>query len=336
MTNAELVKYAQDFRDGMLKGKDSEGWCYAVSRPLESLLRVGSRIESTLTKGSVAGAPHYWLTLDDGRILDPTADQFKKPKGSTMPPVFLGERPSWYAGADCKATKPDKEHAEFLKLLEALVERGVGGEAQNAAKKLAHIVHYFDFRKPKAADLKDIFAGIAKTLKTDAEARHLVTFERGDIELASWVQWSVANGLKIETKQRQSPDNWRISIHAHVAIGQLKTVAKLAAKVGKSFASAWHSFQTKTHAPLSDRRVFFSGLYAGMMDDERKPGEQIAPPIVSRAKAPRGKQTVGAVAVHPYELAIILGRAMRLDTKPGRIEAMIEQATRRALAAKAA
>ena len=39
---------------------------------------------------------HYWLKLPDGRILDPTASQFKTPEGEEMPKMYLGEKPKWY------------------------------------------------------------------------------------------------------------------------------------------------------------------------------------------------------------------------------------------------
>ena len=39
---------------------------------------------------------HVWLKLEDGRILDPTADQFTNMDGSAMPAVFLGKKPDWY------------------------------------------------------------------------------------------------------------------------------------------------------------------------------------------------------------------------------------------------
>lgn len=35
---------------------------------------------------------HIWLELSDGRVLDPTADQFPL----SLPPVYLGEQPMQY------------------------------------------------------------------------------------------------------------------------------------------------------------------------------------------------------------------------------------------------
>lgn len=40
---------------------------------------------------------HCWITLSDGRIIDPTADQFNDILGTKMPQVYLGAKPDYYA-----------------------------------------------------------------------------------------------------------------------------------------------------------------------------------------------------------------------------------------------
>ena len=42
--------------------------------------------------GTVEGWDHCWLRLADGRIIDPTADQF----GNGMPKVYIGTLPAGY------------------------------------------------------------------------------------------------------------------------------------------------------------------------------------------------------------------------------------------------
>lgn len=67
--------------------------CLAVCLPLEGLLRAAG-VEAMAEKADFPGHPevasHMWLRLPDGRILDPTADQFG------LPPVYLGELPNQY------------------------------------------------------------------------------------------------------------------------------------------------------------------------------------------------------------------------------------------------
>lgn len=333
MTDADLMLFAQEFRDEILtkaQATSSESFCYAISLPMEAHL-MSHGFECELTEGSVAGGCHFFLTLPDGRILDPTADQFRKPKGSEMPPVYLGERPAWYGkkGEPMKPVKlprPDAEHRELHSFFSALAERGVGGEKENAARKLEHLCRYFDFTKRKAADMKDIFANVAKTIKKDHEARHLMTFPRCS-DSAQWVKWAIANGLNCETTLRTDKD-WKLSLYAHVGIGNLKAVSTLAERIAFAFEQSWQRFSKTPGVLVTDRSIFMRGLYDGMQDDIRKHGEPLpTPPARKPEKGKRSKANSATCAIHPYTLAVELGRALRIDTPTEKILSIIDART---------
>ena len=99
MSDAELKRVALDFREGLLGGGDSAFQCVAVCYPLASLLTTQG-VDIRLATGTVSHSElfcyHTWLQLADGRILDPTADQFARPNGRRMPKVYLGTQPRWY------------------------------------------------------------------------------------------------------------------------------------------------------------------------------------------------------------------------------------------------
>lgn len=103
MTDKQLVRFATQFRKGILAGKSSASMCWAVAAPLCGLLTMVG-VQTVLTEGDVTQGRqrditnHFWLTLEDGRILDPTADQFTD-TGRKLPPVYLGPRPAWYRQA---------------------------------------------------------------------------------------------------------------------------------------------------------------------------------------------------------------------------------------------
>jgi hypothetical protein len=63
--------------------------CFAVCAPLQPLLYLAG-VESELVEVSFAEVNHCFLRLSDGRILDPTADQFG------LEPVYLGAMPLKY------------------------------------------------------------------------------------------------------------------------------------------------------------------------------------------------------------------------------------------------
>jgi len=89
MDSADILGAAKEFRRGILSGAPSDEMCFVVCAPLCGFLGVFG-IESRVTEGEVDGSHHYWLTLDDGRVLDPTADQF----GRTA--VLLENAPDGY------------------------------------------------------------------------------------------------------------------------------------------------------------------------------------------------------------------------------------------------
>ena len=82
MTDDELRQIAWDFRSVMIgETASSEGCCFLISAPLAGLLHsygvacelVGCDFpESAETEA----AHHFWIALPDGRVLDPTFDQF--------------------------------------------------------------------------------------------------------------------------------------------------------------------------------------------------------------------------------------------------------------------
>lgn len=85
MTDAELIEFASEFREGILGGRDSAWMCAAVCMPLVTLLGLHG-IKAELMESETEICNHVWIRLADGRTLDPTGDQF----GTGMPPVYLG------------------------------------------------------------------------------------------------------------------------------------------------------------------------------------------------------------------------------------------------------
>jgi hypothetical protein len=89
MSDARLVKFATAFREGVLDGRPSWMMCFAISAPLAGLLEAHG-VRAELCESDLGEWNHVWLRLADGRVLDPTADQFNELFGYEMPPVYLG------------------------------------------------------------------------------------------------------------------------------------------------------------------------------------------------------------------------------------------------------
>jgi hypothetical protein len=95
MIDNELIEIAREFREGILDGDEPSGRCAMVAWPLEGYLAfLGVNIRAVKCEYphdhimSWDWANHVWLELEDGRVLDPTADQFD----IGLPAIYLGPR----------------------------------------------------------------------------------------------------------------------------------------------------------------------------------------------------------------------------------------------------
>lgn len=89
MTDADLIEFATDFRNGILDGGSSRSKCAMVCWPLAGLLGLYG-IECEAVESDLGKINHIWLRLPDGRTLDPTMDQLNEIFEETFPPVYLG------------------------------------------------------------------------------------------------------------------------------------------------------------------------------------------------------------------------------------------------------
>ena len=94
MNDRELKRVAREYRQGMLEGAPSDMMCFALCFPLQGYLGFLG-VHTKLVEADFGRCNHYWLKLEDGRILDPTADQFSG-KSLKLPKVYLGPIPEVY------------------------------------------------------------------------------------------------------------------------------------------------------------------------------------------------------------------------------------------------
>lgn len=86
IADAKLVQYVREFREGILSGETSHYRCFMVCAPLATLLSIEGCLVRLVEHLTPEGLNHYFMLLPDGRVLDPTLDQF----GSDHPDVYLG------------------------------------------------------------------------------------------------------------------------------------------------------------------------------------------------------------------------------------------------------
>lgn len=89
LSDKRIISIAAEFRAGMIGDKPSALWCFMICAPLAGLLRWYG-LEAELVEGYLGDINHVWLKLPDGRVLDPTADQFNDRRSEPLPAVYLG------------------------------------------------------------------------------------------------------------------------------------------------------------------------------------------------------------------------------------------------------
>lgn len=99
MNDKEILKFVKSFRKGILGGREPNDMCYLVCAPLSNLLQLMG-VKCELWKCEVSqeeGIFVHFAILYNGKIIDPTASQFKDINGKKYPDVYFGDVPSNYS-----------------------------------------------------------------------------------------------------------------------------------------------------------------------------------------------------------------------------------------------
>jgi hypothetical protein len=223
--------------------------------------------------------------------------------------------------------KPTNSKARaLLKKLLALAERGIDGEKATAQRKIRRLKARFDFSGPDAAETPDLFSG---NFKRSATARRIYVFGPNEFEVASSVKWAIESGTRIQCVHRDR------ELLAEASPATARRLEEIALHIASSFRVLLDKLSAVGGVSTDDRGVFVMGLYDGMMNETRDAGQ----PLPSRpglAKRQRGrKRAVSQAAslhVHPYTLAVGLGKQIRLSAPVEEIAAELEVAMRKCLA----
>lgn len=210
-----------------------------------------------------------------------------------------------------KTKRPATQAARRLhKALAALAERGINGERDNAREKLKRLQERYDFTQETVAST-DLFKGVF----------HRATYATPigtvpDMDIANAVKWAIEGRTGIRCLFKGD------EILAEATPGTAKTLQGITRTIADGFQRLWDTYYA-AGGLRGDRNCFMLGLFEGMMQDERKPGD----PLPSRGIAPRTKprrkcQTAPppALAIHPYTVAVKYGREIRFSVPVATVE----------------
>jgi hypothetical protein len=220
---------------------------------------------------------------------------------------------------------------ELLTKLERLANPANGGtphEVASAARKLQRLKGRFDFTAPAPGETMDIFARL-KVKRCIGHAAQVHTFQPSEWDIASSVKWAIEKATGIPCAFRGG------DLLAEATPGTANKLAKIALHITQSFQTLLDKLSRLNGVTASDRTNFVRGLYDGMMNETRQPGQTLPTRITARVR--RAKPKKGAVApppglsVHPYYVALPLGRQIRFAAPLEEITAELERATRPAI-----
>lgn len=204
--------------------------------------------------------------------------------------------------------KPATPKARKLRLkLEALVERGVNGEASAAQGRLMRLLARWDFNAPEQQeDVRDIFKGV---FRQSSVAEPVATLDPGALDVASFVKWAIETRCAIPCLFRDG------RLWAQATPPTARQLTDIARSISDSFLKLWTQYRNAPGVSPLDRGNFLLGLYEGMMGEERS-NEALPKRIEHWKPARAGRRAVARVAgisLHPYSVALGLGRQIRFS-----------------------
>ena len=212
--------------------------------------------------------------------------------------------------------------------LHALAQRGVEGERETARGKLARLQARYDFSAPALADAPDLFSG---RFARSSTARHIYSFKNNETALASSVKWAIETATKVRCLHR------RADLLAEATPATARRLSEISDHIAQSFRVLLDRYRVLDGVTAADRSVFLLGLYDGMMNEVREPGQRLPGranfPKRRRGRTGSAKSTAGMPAqAHPYSIAVSLGRQIRFLTPLAQIAAELEAVAPKLLA----
>jgi hypothetical protein len=216
----------------------------------------------------------------------------------------------------------------LLAKLQALAERGIDGERISAQNKIARLKARFDFGAPDPAQTPDLFSG---SFKRSTTARRVCSFAAGEFDLANSVKWAIESATKIPCVYRNG------ELLAEATPPTIRRLTEIADHIAHSFRALLEKFGAIDGVSTQDRGVFVMGLYDGMMNEQRNVGQRLP----SRAKATKTRKAKKKVVthtpntpglhIHPYTVALSLGKQIRFSAPLEQITAELEAVAKKHL-----
>jgi hypothetical protein len=213
----------------------------------------------------------------------------------------------------------------LLKKLQGLAEQGIDGEKISAQNKIARLKARFDFNAPDPAETPDLFSG---SFKRSTTARRIYSFGGHEFDVANSVKWAIESATKIPCVYRDG------DLLAEATPSTANRLTEIAVHIAHSFRALLDKFSAVDGVSVNDRGVFVMGLYDGMMNEVRNVGQRL-PSRASVKKMRKAKKRAVShpcgLHIHPYTVALSLGKQIRFSAPLEQITAELEAVTQKHL-----
>jgi len=222
--------------------------------------------------------------------------------------------------------KPANSKARaLLKKLQALAERGIDGEKIEAQRKLSRLKARFDFSGADPVETPDLFSG---RFTPSTTARRIWSFEPHEFDVANSVKWAIESSTHIPCIYRNC------DLLAEATPATANRLSGIAVHIADSFRALLDKFSAVDGVRVEDRGVFVRGLYDGMMNEARNTGERLPGRPSGKTKRKTKKRAASdapSLNIHPYTIALSLGKQIRFSAPLEEITAELDAITQKLL-----
>ena len=135
------------------------------------------------------------------------------------------------------------------------------------------------------------------------------------------MKWAIESATKIHCVHRGA------DLLAEATPAAARRLREICHHIAQSFRALLAGFCGLSGVTAADRSVFLMGLYDGMMNDTRSAGQRLPGRSPFAKKRRTGKALAGpsaGVHVHPYTIAVGLGKKIRFSAPLEQITAELE------------
>lgn len=159
-------------------------------------------------------------------------------------------------------------------------------------------------------------------------AETLRSFTADNYDVANSVKWAIEKETKIACVFVN--DELRVLATPKTA----EQLRKIADTITGDFQALWNQFRSAGAHP-SDRGLFIRGLYDGMAKEEKAPGEPLPQRYTDTAairnRKKRALNAAPGLSLHPYSVAVELGKQVRFTAPLADISAELDRTIKGAL-----